>query len=48
VLLVLPPQVNLAKPIISLLSKEYHFKQAHLRPNVIQVRKYGTQAGTPA
>jgi hypothetical protein len=30
-------QVTLAKPIISLLSKEYHYKQSHMRPNVIQV-----------
>lgn len=30
-------QVTLAKPIIQLLSKEYHYKQSHLRPNVIQV-----------
>lgn len=30
-------QVALAKPIISLLSKEYLQKQSHLRPNVIQV-----------
>ena len=30
-------QINLAKPIISLLSKEYHQRQAAVRPNVIQV-----------
>lgn len=30
-------QVALAKPIIALLSKEYHYKQAMLRPNIIQV-----------
>ncbi len=29
-------QVTLAKPIISLLSKEYHYKQASARPNVMQ------------
>ena len=36
-------QVALAKPIIALLSKEYHLKQAAHRPNVIQVR-FGTTA----
>lgn len=30
-------QVQLAKPIIALLSKEYHLKQAQHRPNVVQV-----------
>lgn len=35
-------QINLAKPIISLLSKEYHQRQAMARPNVVQV---GGQAG---
>ena len=30
-------QILLAKPIISLLSKEYHQRQAAARPNVIQV-----------
>ena len=30
-------QVALAKPIITLLSKEYHARQMHLRPNVVQV-----------
>ncbi len=30
-------QINLAKPIIQLLSKEYHQRQAGQRPNVIQV-----------
>ncbi len=30
-------QINLAKPIIMLLSKEYHSRQANLRPNVVQV-----------
>ena len=29
-------QVNLAKPSISLLSKEYHQRQAMARPNVVQ------------
>jgi transformation/transcription domain-associated protein len=31
-------QINLAKPIIMLLSKEYHSRQANHRPNVVQVR----------
>lgn len=31
-------QVQLAKPIIQLLSKEHHNKQMHQRPNVVQVR----------
>jgi hypothetical protein len=31
-------QINLAKPIISLLSKEYHQRQAMARPNVVQAR----------
>jgi hypothetical protein len=30
-------QVMLAKPIIQLLSKEHHIRQAHHRPNVVQV-----------
>ena len=30
-------QIQLAKPIIALLSKEYHLKQAQARPNVVQV-----------
>lgn len=30
-------QVQLAKPIIQLLSKEHHSKQTHHRPNVVQV-----------
>ena len=30
-------QVQLAKPIIQLLSKEHHGKQMHHRPNVVQV-----------
>lgn len=29
-------QVLLAKPMINLLSKEYHIKQLHCRPNVVQ------------
>jgi transformation/transcription domain-associated protein len=32
-------QINLAKPIISMLSKEYHQRQALLRPNVVQVSR---------
>lgn len=30
-------QIFLAKPIITLLSQEYHHQQAHKRPNVIPV-----------
>jgi transformation/transcription domain-associated protein len=30
-------QINLAKPIISMLSKEFHQRQAMMRPNVVQV-----------
>lgn len=30
-------QIQLAKPIIALLSKEYHLRQAQQRPNVVQV-----------
>ena len=30
-------QINLAKPIISLLSKEQHQRQAMNRPNIVQV-----------
>jgi hypothetical protein len=33
----LPPQVQLAKPLITLLSKEWHRHQAIQRPNIIQV-----------
>lgn len=33
-------QVQLAKPIIALLSKEYHLEQAQHRPNVVQVRNF--------
>jgi hypothetical protein len=31
-------QIALAKPIIALLSKEYHLKQAQSRPNIVQAR----------
>jgi transformation/transcription domain-associated protein len=31
-------QVDLAKPIISLLSREFHLRQAQSRPNVVQAR----------
>ena len=31
-------QIQLAKPIIALLSKEYHLRQSQQRPNVVQVR----------
>jgi transformation/transcription domain-associated protein len=34
-------QINLAKPIISMLSKEFHQRQAMMRPNVVQVRYSG-------
>jgi hypothetical protein len=37
-------QINLAKPIIALLSKEYHQRQAMARPNVVQV-SVGCAAG---
>lgn len=30
-------QINLAKPIISMLSKEFHQRQSMMRPNVVQV-----------
>lgn len=30
-------QIQLAKPIIALLSKEYHLRQSQQRPNVVQV-----------
>ena len=30
-------QIHLAKPIINLLSKEFHQRQADMRPNVVQV-----------
>lgn len=32
-------QVSLAKPIITLLAKEYHHRQANARPNVLQVSR---------
>lgn len=30
-------QIALAKPIIVLLQREYHLRQSHQRPNVVQV-----------
>lgn len=33
-------QVHLAKPIISLLSKEFHAEQATERPNVVQASSF--------
>ncbi len=30
-------QIALAKPIIVLLQREYHLRQSHMRPNVVQV-----------
>lgn len=32
-------QIALAKPIIVLLQREYHLRQSHQRPNVVQVCK---------
>lgn len=40
-------QINLAKPIISLLSKEYHQKQSMARPNVIQALLEGISLSQP-
>lgn len=40
-------QVNLAKPIIALLSKEYHQRQAASRPNVIQAMLEGISLSQP-
>eukprot|EP00884_Botryococcus_braunii_P021980 jgi/Botrbrau1/8466/Bobra.0237s0083.1 len=40
-------QMSLAKPIILLLSKEYHLRQAHLRPNVIQALLEGISLSQP-
>ncbi len=31
-------QVSLAKPITTLLAREYHHRQTNVRPNVLQVR----------
>lgn len=31
-------QVNLARPVIALIGKGYHERQATMRPNVVQVR----------
>lgn len=40
-------QVQLAKPIISLLSKEYHLKQAMMRPNVVHTLLEGITLSQP-
>ncbi|KAG7584206.1 Protein kinase-like domain superfamily [Arabidopsis suecica] len=40
-------QVALAKPMISLLSKDYHKKQQGLRPNVVQALLEGLQLSHP-
>lgn len=40
-------QINLAKPIISLLSKEYHQRQAMARPNVVQALLEGISLSQP-
>ncbi|KAM6495848.1 hypothetical protein JOM56_008554 [Amanita muscaria] len=41
-------QVNITYHMINLLSKDYHLKQTHLRPNVIQTLLTGIHACTPA
>ncbi|KAJ8545743.1 hypothetical protein K7X08_018326 [Anisodus acutangulus] len=40
-------QVALAKPMITLLSKDYHKKQAHHRPNIVQALLEGLQLSHP-
>eukprot|EP00963_Diacronema_lutheri_P006687 scaffold587_cov339-Pavlova_lutheri.AAC.11 len=40
-------QISLAKPIIGLLSKEYHHRQAHKRPNVVQALLEGISLSQP-
>ena len=40
-------QVQLAKPIINLLSKEYHVRQASARPNVVQALLEGISLSQP-
>ena len=40
-------QNDLARPIITLLQKPYHERQAALRPNVIQASLREVCAGTP-
>lgn len=42
-----PQQVALAKPIITLLSREYHTKQAGARPNVVQAMLDGIGVSQP-
>lgn len=36
-------QVNLARPVIALIGKGYHERQASMRPNVVQARFPGIQ-----
>ena len=36
-------QVNLARPVIALIGKGYHERQASMRPNVVQARSLGFQ-----
>jgi transformation/transcription domain-associated protein len=40
-------QIDITNHMINLLSKEYHIKQAHLRPNVIQALLTGVQGCSP-
>ena len=40
-------QIQLAKPIIALLSKEYHLKQAMMRPNVVHTLLEGITLSQP-
>ncbi|EIE23491.1 hypothetical protein COCSUDRAFT_65942 [Coccomyxa subellipsoidea C-169] len=40
-------QIQLAKPIIALLSKEYHLRQAQQRPNVVQALLEGISLSQP-
>eukprot|EP00955_Chlamydomonas_euryale_P114625 366292-Chlamydomonas_euryale.AAC.4 len=42
-----PQQIALAKPIINLLSKEYHQRQALVRPNVVQSMLEGISLSQP-
>ncbi|KAG1663525.1 hypothetical protein FOA52_003153, partial [Chlamydomonas sp. UWO 241] len=42
-----PQQIHLAKPIITLLSKEYHQRQAMVRPNVVQALLEGISLSQP-
>lgn len=40
-------QIDITSHMINLLSKEYHIKQAHLRPNVVQTLLTGVQGCSP-